>query len=121
MRVLTPNYVRWVDGSDTFTTNYTIPNTNETITVEFNDTGSNELIFNFPRGITFPDIISLEFSMTADPDALRRPGAGDEQSAAVIHPTCVQHIIDGYPDGSQEQFCGEFDSMPLQTSAPGTN
>ena len=128
LRVVTPTYVRWDNDSSTFDTNYTIAHNdsapytyNETVEVQFNETGNSELIFIFPRGITFPDIVWLNFSLKVDPDALRLPGAGDEQTAIGIHATCVQSSHEDFPAaGEEERYCGDFISEELETTAPGT-
>lgn len=119
--------MRWDNDSSTFSTNYTISHNgshpytlNETVEVQFNETGDQELIFLFPRGITFPDIVWLNFSMKIDPDAVRLPGAGNEQTAIAIHATCTQAIVEGFPvAGEEERYCGDFISEELETTAPG--
>ena len=44
--------------------------------------------FEFDRGILYSDYISLNFSLTVDPNARARPGSGAKTAAVVLQPIC---------------------------------
>ena len=49
--------------------------------------------FEFVGGILFPDVISLNFTLSVDPDKERPVGSGDAQTAIVMHPVCIQSVF----------------------------
>ena len=49
--------------------------------------------FEFVGGILFPDIISLNFTLSVDPEKERPVGSGDAQTAIVMHPICIQSVF----------------------------
>jgi len=70
VRIITAHYISYLD-TDNFTTNYTLG-----VSVVNNTVG--EVNFVFEKGITFPDVIELNFTLTVDPELKRGVGAGAE-------------------------------------------
>ena len=80
---------------------------------------NNMFDFVFPS-FTYVDIVELNFTMTVDPDAIRKPGSGNETAQVILVPVCDQNQIDGYPASDDDlTICGEYIQIPVMTSAPG--
>ena len=80
----------------------------------------------FPYGISFPDIIELNFTMTVDPTEVRPVGSGVESAAIGISPLCDLAPKSGspiatYPDPAvtNRTQCGSIEAVAVSTSAPG--
>jgi len=129
LRLYTPNYISYTD-TDNFTTNYSLANSQLEVSVKDvneNDAGLTaegtfDLIhFEFPMGISYPDIVELNFSLTVDPTQMRRPGTGLEVAAVVAEMVCDQYQIEGYPvDEGDLTNCGTHEVVNVRTVAPGT-
>lgn len=76
--------------------------------------------FEFEGGILFPDIISLNFTMSVDPDKERPVGSGDLTTAIVMHPVCSQPTFHDWPaDADTFVGCGSMYVDPFVSSSPG--
>jgi hypothetical protein len=77
--------------------------------------------FEFTGGILFPDIISLNFTLTVDPDQERPVGSGEAASAIVMHPICRQsQFLDWPADNLTYVGCGSMVAEAFTSIAPGT-
>ena len=72
----------------------------------------------FSQGLTFRDIVTLNFSLTVDPDEFRAPGSGSAVSAIVFTPVCEVDNVYGTV-GTTVQ-CGPRQTVPFINIAPGT-
>ena len=87
------------------------------------DTGSEVSVtdFVFTGGILFPDIISLNFTMSVDPDMERPVGSGEAKTAVVMHPVCIQSVFSDWPiDDETYVGCGSMAAVPFISVSPGT-
>ena len=76
--------------------------------------------FEFVGGILFPDIISLNFTLSVDPEKERPVGSGDAQTAIVMHPICIQSVFQSWPaDTSTYVGCGSMYAEPFISTSPG--
>lgn len=73
----------------------------------------------FEQGITYPDIITLNFTVTVDPYEERLIGSGDESSTIIVSPTCSMEDIDTSDVDDFPKTCGDMLSIPVKTEAPG--
>jgi len=78
--------------------------------------------FVFLHGLSYPDVISLNLTLTVDPNGHRMPGAERESSAIVLTPLCEQSIIDGYPTSTAEasRHCGASSALETQFGSSGS-
>ena len=73
-------------------------------------------------GILFPDIISLNFSLSVDPAGDRPVGSGDAKAAAVMHPVCIQSVFNDFPVDDQTYVgCGSMAAEPFTSTSAGTS
>ena len=123
IRVITPNYLSFTDN-DTFSTNYTLahlPDVNVSVNLTNSTNNVNYFDFIFPEGITYADIVELNFTMTVDPTKKRLPGTGVEETSIVLVPVCEQYVIDAYPLAAGDlTLCGDHYPVNLNTTSPGT-
>lgn len=84
--------------------------------------------FMFPYGISFPDIIELNFTMTVDPTEVRPVGSGIETAAIAISPLCDlgpktadPSTTPTFPDTAvtNRTQCGSIEAVVVSTTAPG--
>ncbi len=136
IRVITPRYVSYTP-LDSFDTNYTdlgnsshpvaepVDLLNATSGQQQDHHHTNMFHFVFPFGISFPDIIELNFTLTVDPLGVREVGSGREPSAVLLVPVCGRNVIDGYPSDTPDDIfglqdaCGDPLAIPISTMAPG--
>jgi hypothetical protein len=77
--------------------------------------------FEFIGGILFPDKISLNFSLTIDPDEYRAVGSGKIDSSIVMHPLCRQSQFLDWPAKKDTYVsCGSMASESFISRAKGT-
>lgn len=87
------------------------------------DTGNEVSVtdFEFTGGILFPDIISLNFTLSVDPAGERPVGAGASNTGIVVHPVCIQSQFHSWPaDGSTYVGCGSMVAEPFISLSAGT-
>lgn len=113
IRVIAPNYVYFVDGTDTFVTNYTQGGVSTNMVTKHNTTESTIIDFEFPGGLLFPDVVSLNFSMTVDPLKERPTGSGEAATAVVFHPICQQSEFFTWPPADTYAGCGSMTAEPF--------
>ncbi len=141
LRVVVPPYLAYVEGSDSFSTNYTATyNLTDAANAAANVTSNATFVevevraephhhtfdFAFNGGITYSDIIHFNFTLTVD--ATKRPiGSGAEASTIVLSPVCKRNVFDNYPAAAaagQEYYeyqtqCGDLVGVEFSTVAPG--
>ncbi len=138
VRVIAPRYMSFVVGADTFSTNYTatLNASDESLTnltvVDLTPSASDApdtpdehtFDFVFRGGVTYGDVIELNFTMTVDPAAMRAVGSGVEDSALVLSPICVRNVFVLYPPddpGSPYEHqtqCGSHSVVPFASVSP---
>jgi hypothetical protein len=77
-------------------------------------------VIEFENGILFPDVITLNFSLSMDPHRQRPIGSGELVFSVVIAPVCQQSVYSGFPN-SPTTFvgCGGYVSESVGSLAPG--
>ncbi len=71
--------------------------------------------FEFPGGITYADVIALNFTMTVDPNGQRPKGSPDETATVVFIPSCEQQVIDSYPaNAGDKTTCGTHQAVTVE-------
>lgn len=71
----------------------------------------------FHGGLTYADVVDLNFSLTVDPLASRPPSNGPDKAAIILQPICVQNVINDYPAvDSVAQRCGDFATINISLS-----
>ena len=127
IRIIGPKYLDYVDGSDEFTTNYTLDGTAKN-GVTFvkgpqidNKLGGVPTDIQFENGIKFADFISISFTMTVDKDKIRPVGSGNQDTAALFHPLCIQNVFESYPADNDTTFvsCGSFTNRSFTSKSDG--
>lgn len=79
----------------------------------------------FTPGISYVDIITLDLTLTVDPDKTRAVGAGEERTAVSLAPACnlavlkVSDAVSLPPADSNPQTCGTVVQLPFTSVAPG--
>jgi len=79
--------------------------------------------FRFNEGITFPDIIELNFTLTVDPTKQRAIGSGTERSVIVVSPVCRRIPHNGVPalgggNFEMQEQCGDLVDVGFTSDAP---
>ena len=127
IRIIGPKYLDFVAGSDDFTTNYTLDGTDKN-GVTFvkgpqidSKLGGVPTDIQFENGIKFADFISINFTMTVDKDKIRPVGSGNQDTAALFHPLCIQNVFESYPADNETTFvsCGSFTSRSFISKSDG--
>ena len=127
IRIIGPKYLDYVSGSDTFTTNYTLDGTANN-GVSFvkgpqidSKLGGVPTDIQFENGIKFADFISINFTMTVDKDKIRPVGSGNQDTAALFHPLCIQNVFESYPADNDTTFvsCGSFTNRSFTSKSDG--
>lgn len=117
IQIIVPPYLAYKEDIDTFTSNYT-SNGNENVTVAV--TNPSTVHFQFPQGISFPDIVELNFSMTVEMEGNRPVGSGVQSSSIVFVPICFHSGNDYIGDANSSVVsCGSLHALPFESSAPG--
>ncbi len=132
IRVITPKYLTYIEGDDTYSTNYTATvNGESNITVEVDVTEDQTLPnyhtfdFKFNGGITYNDFIGLNFTMTVAPELVRDVGSGVETSSVILLPVCERVVFSGYPEDAagdpyeHQTQCGTHVFARFASKAPG--
>ncbi len=130
VQVITPPYM-WFKSDDlaSVACNYSVDVGGETEMVPQDKAGADipggaetddMLLLKFPGGITYADIISLNFTMTVDPYEIRQKGSGVEEVAVVLVPVCEQQQIAGFPATAGDRtVCGEHQIVNVNVNAAG--
>ena len=73
------------------------------------------------EGITYADIVTINFTLSVDPDNELPVGSGVAESTIVISPSC--QLVDlGTSDPVYDDFnkqCGRMVIIPFSTESPG--
>ncbi len=119
----------YLTASDTFDCNYTSgANRDEAVQLvqpddfvtDLSTDTDGVLIFKFPWGITYADIITCNFTMTVDPNSIRQKGSGNEDGAVVAVAVCEQQQIDSFPGTAGDKtYCGDHEVATVTAEAPG--
>ena len=122
VRVSLPAYLSFTPNNS-FVTNYNTTFTGTQVTLGGNLTADGSYIhhvdFFFNAGITFPDEIELNFTLTVKSVTA---GSGSEAPVVVLRPICQQNLVEGYPllpapdNGKQ---CGENVQVPVLFKSVG--
>ena len=64
----------------------------------------------------FPDMISINFTLTVDPDDKMEKGKGDVDSMVVGYVLCKHSYFHNWPDNTEQ--CGPFSGVKLTVSSP---
>lgn len=76
--------------------------------------------WEFANSLTFPDIVSLNFSLTVDPKRKRLPGSPNVVAPVIMQPLCKVPIISGSPAvGKEYQPCGTMATAQATITTPG--
>lgn len=76
--------------------------------------------FTFEQGITYADIITLNFTLTVDPDDERVIGSDEETSTIVISPSCQLVDIDpAITYDNDIRACGDMVHVPIKVDSSG--
>ncbi len=124
LRVIAPAYMSFVEGSDTFSTNYTSTLNETNLTVDTFGGGGGTFDFVFGGGLTYADVVQLNFTVTVDPTLMRAVGSGVEDSALVLTPVCVRNVFASYPpDDADSPYehqtqCGSHVGVQFASTAP---
>ncbi len=120
LRVIAPSFVKYVTDSDTFESNYTFGEANPSVTVNTNYDGVSITDISLEGGVYFPDVISLNFTLSVDPEKERPVGSGDLESAIVMYPICKQSVFADYPADTDTFIgCGSLYAESFTSSSPG--
>ena len=128
IRILGPKYLDYVPNDDDFQTNYTLDGTdkNGVSFVKGPSDGSNKMggiptDIMFENGIKFADFISINFTMTVDKDNIRPVGSGNQDTAALFHPLCIQNVFESYPADNDTTYvsCGSFTNRSFTSKSEG--
>ncbi|TRY70979.1 hypothetical protein TCAL_11102 [Tigriopus californicus] len=115
IQVIVPHYLTYKENSDSFLTNYSSIGNDEIVTVTVANTSG--ILFQFPQGISFPDIVELNFSLSVEMDGKRPIGSGVESSAIVFAPICFHSGHN--KTNSSVSNCGSLRALPFESCAPG--
>ena len=113
LRILGPAFVKYLPSVNNVTSNYTnIKVVNQTTV---------PLELEFSNGFLFPDIATLNFSLTMDPDTERPIGSGEIIISVVVAPICQQSSFFGYPVNTTTSFtgCGGYVTESVGSVASG--
>ena len=127
IRLIGPKFVDFDPNSDTFTSNYTLDGTaNDGVTFEKGPQigGKSSGIptdIQFTNGLKFADFVSINFTMSVDKDGIRPVGAGNMETAVVLHPLCIQNVFESYPTDNDTTYvsCGSLSSRPFISDSAG--
>ena len=130
LRIIYPSWLSFVSSSDTCMTNYTTGNTEDCTVawleddreennlnishsqIVINSRGSPDIIFD--DGIMFPDIISINFTLTVNEDL--EAGKGDLDSMVVGYVLCKHSYFQSWPDNIEQ--CGPFSGVKVTVATP---
>ena len=77
-------------------------------------------MIQFENGILFPDVISLNFTLTMDPYSERPIGSGELVFSVVAAPICQQSVYLTFPTTTTAFVgCGGYVSKSVSSMAPG--
>ena len=127
IRLIGPKFVDFDPNSDTFTSNYTLDGTaNDGVTFEKGPqiggkTSGIPTDIQFTHGLKFADFVSINFTMSVDKDGIRPVGAGNMETAVVLHPLCIQNVFESYPTDNDTTYvsCGSLSSRPFISDSAG--
>ena len=127
IRLIGPKFVDFDPNSDTFTSNYTLDGTaNDGVTFEKGPqiggkTSGIPTDIQFTNGLKFADFVSINFTMSVDKDGIRPVGAGNMETAVVLHPLCIQNVFESYPTDNDTTYvsCGSLSSRPFISDSAG--
>eukprot|EP00094_Tigriopus_californicus_P011496 TCALIF_11101-PA protein Name:"Protein of unknown function" AED:0.09 eAED:0.09 QI:0/0.77/0.73/0.95/0.48/0.58/46/1495/2737 len=110
IRVITPKHIALMEDN-IVKANYSLNHSSDDALM-IPDYYSNDTLLGgfdivFPQGISFPDIISLNLTLTVDPENIRKPGSEEEVATIVLSPICFNVL-----DNSTVQ-CGSFISFEI--------
>lgn len=113
LRIMGPAFVKYVPALNNVTSNYT--------NIKVVSQTAVPLELEFANGFLFPDIASVNFSLTMDPDAERPIGSGEIIISTVVAPICQQSSYLGYPVNTTTSFtgCGGYVTKTVGSVAPG--
>ena len=113
LRILGPAFIKYDPAVNNVSSNYT------NLTVVNQNAVPLELEFSY--GFLFPDVVTLNFSLTMDPDAERPIGSGELIVSVVIAPICRQSTFFGFPANTTPVFagCGGYVTKSVGSLAPG--
>ena len=111
VRLILPPWLDYVFGEDTCLTNYTADN----LCVERNNSQGRP-DFLFPNGINFPDIISMNFTLSVDTYNRLGVGRGDVPSMAVSQVVCFPATFGSWPDNYE--MCGPYQGVKIVVASP---
>ena len=103
LRLIYPTWLSFVSGSDTCRTNYTSGSAQD-CEVVINHRGTPDIIFK--DGIMFSDIISINLTLSVDPNDEMTKGKGDVHSMVVGYVLCKHFYSYSWP--STDEQCGPF-------------
>ncbi len=115
LRVSLPKFLSL---EDSYSTNYTSAN-GATPHSSLVPVGDAVFDFVFEHGMTYADIVSLNFSLRVDPDGTRIPGTGPDTTSIVLTPLCHMNQFGGYPttapstDAASVKKCGTPVAVPV--------
>ena len=78
-----------------------------------NSRGTPDIVFD--DGIMFPDIISINFTLTVDPDGNMEKGKGDVDSMVVGYVLCRHSYFHSWPDSTEQ--CGPFSGVKVTVAS----
>jgi hypothetical protein len=119
VRVLMPTFMAYT-STDSMLSNYSTSNGTTVMIEPATYPISDFFDLVFPAGISYPDILWLNFTLTVDPLGKRLPGSGVSSSAVVLSPICQQMAVNSYPSpaGIYTQ-CGPMVPVSFSAGAPG--
>ena len=124
IRLIGPKFLDFDPNSDTFTSNYTLNGTaNAGVTFEKGpEKAGLPTDIQFTHGLKFADFVSINFTMSVDKDGIRPVGAGNMETAVVLHPLCIQNVFESYPTDNDTTYvsCGSLSSRPFISDSAGT-
>ena len=117
VRMILPPWLDYVYGEDTCVTNYTQPNTTDnTCQVRNNSFGRPDFLFS--NGINFPDVISVNFSITVDRYDRLGVGRGNVPSMAVSYLICFPAPFGNIPWPTDYEICGPYEGVKIVVASP---
>ena len=108
LRLIYPDWLSYVDGSDTCKTNYTSGSAQD-CQVVINHRGTPDIMFS--EGIMFSDVISINLTLSVDPNDEMEKGKGDVHSMVVGYVLCQHSTFHGWPSSNEQ--CGPFSGMKV--------
>ena len=120
IRVIAPAYVKYIPNTNSFESNYSVAQVSQDKVIVQSTNEVSITDFEFVGGILFPDIISLNFTLSVDPNKDRPVGSGNANTAIVMHPICTQSQFQEWPKEPTDFVgCGSMATASFVSTAPG--